>query len=346
MADNQTASIALEKKNYQVVDLLKFICAVLVVGIHTNPFKSVFLLDAGFGVLTRCAVPFFFVSSSFFLFSDGLNLKKVSKYLRRVSLLYLIWSLLYIIVSFATSASSDTNVLAFIKNNVLKFLFSGYIHFWYLHASIVGTCVVVLLLLLLKNKKAVFAVCLILLTFGIIFSTYFPIFDSISWMKKVHDSSTLLLIGSTRNGLFYSPVFITIGAILSEYKRKSICISTKKSVIGILISFVLLSIESFFAVIVLKTDETILFFSMIPLTFFLSSFALTVAIKPSPIYGIMRKISILTYCVHPLFIQALLPVFGYGFLLWVGVSLISVLFSLLIYSLSKKRYFSILKALM
>ena len=48
-------------KEYAAVDIFKFLCAVLVIIIHTKPFENVFWIDAAFGVITRFAVPFFFV---------------------------------------------------------------------------------------------------------------------------------------------------------------------------------------------------------------------------------------------------------------------------------------------
>lgn len=46
------------------IDLMKIVCAILVIGIHTEPFGRWELFDQMFGVLTRIAVPYFFVSSA------------------------------------------------------------------------------------------------------------------------------------------------------------------------------------------------------------------------------------------------------------------------------------------
>ena len=61
-----------ENKNYNAIDLTKFIMAIFVVIIHTNPLLSFtngntfwdLLIDR----LTDLAVPFFFMASAFFLF--------------------------------------------------------------------------------------------------------------------------------------------------------------------------------------------------------------------------------------------------------------------------------------
>lgn len=49
-----------KRQSYIGVDIVKFICAILVIGIHTQPFEFNFILDKGYGMISRLAVPFFF----------------------------------------------------------------------------------------------------------------------------------------------------------------------------------------------------------------------------------------------------------------------------------------------
>lgn len=58
---------AVTKKDFAAVDLFKMVCAVLVMLIHTKLFENNFWLDAGGGMGTRFAIPFFFVASGYFL---------------------------------------------------------------------------------------------------------------------------------------------------------------------------------------------------------------------------------------------------------------------------------------
>ena len=55
--------------NYKLIDLLKFICAFLVIGIHTRPFQaSSNLLDKLFYYdISNYAVPFFYACTGYFL---------------------------------------------------------------------------------------------------------------------------------------------------------------------------------------------------------------------------------------------------------------------------------------
>ena len=63
--------IAEEKQSssYKLIDLLKFVCAFLVIGIHTRPFQaSSELLDKVFYYdISNYAVPFFYACTGYFL---------------------------------------------------------------------------------------------------------------------------------------------------------------------------------------------------------------------------------------------------------------------------------------
>lgn len=83
------------------VDIAKFVCALLVVTIHTGPLASYSSL-ANFELkdcIARVAVPFFFVASGYFLFrkmSEGNFDKGVAlRYAARIFRLYVIWTVVY-----------------------------------------------------------------------------------------------------------------------------------------------------------------------------------------------------------------------------------------------------------
>lgn len=97
-----------EAKNAQFacIDLMKFICAILVVTIHTSPFKNVSpLLDYGLTqYIARLAVPFFFVASGYFLFRktdyDNFDVNVPLTYAKRIFRLYLLWNAIYFVPFF------------------------------------------------------------------------------------------------------------------------------------------------------------------------------------------------------------------------------------------------------
>ena len=121
-----------DKKYYPGIDLFKFLCAILVIMIHANPFGE----DAFPGMILRqvicpIAVPFFFAASSFFLFSSSDPRKHIVKIIRS----YLIWSAVYfplVIVKWILGSEGlRENLLNYIRN----FIFEGsYQTIWFLNA--------------------------------------------------------------------------------------------------------------------------------------------------------------------------------------------------------------------
>lgn len=62
-----------EHKDYQFVDFLKFFFCLCVVAIHTTVFSDI----DGISAVLRLAVPFFFITSGFFLGRKIINAEKV-----------------------------------------------------------------------------------------------------------------------------------------------------------------------------------------------------------------------------------------------------------------------------
>ena len=90
-----------EEENYKLVDLIKFICAFLVIGIHTRQFLSVSdIADRLFYYdVSNYSVPFFYACSGYFLLAKKSNIKlgdRLKIRIKKVLRLYLVWSLLYI----------------------------------------------------------------------------------------------------------------------------------------------------------------------------------------------------------------------------------------------------------
>lgn len=81
---------------YNSIDLLKFIMALLVVMIHVQPNRHSETLSEIFNNLTSIAVPVFFVISSMFVFHkvNGGHFCLLS-YCKRIGLLYLCWFLIF-----------------------------------------------------------------------------------------------------------------------------------------------------------------------------------------------------------------------------------------------------------
>ena len=143
-----------EKKHHKTVLGIEDISTILIIGSHASPlFHSVFL-DYCYGqYFFRFCVPLFFLSSGYFF--QKMTSDKRIKYIKRILIIYIVSSILYIPI-----------VLYFDKSLIRAMLF-GYRHLWYLIALFEG-----LVLCYFTNKykiKHTLVIAIFLLIFGIFF---------------------------------------------------------------------------------------------------------------------------------------------------------------------------------
>lgn len=121
----------------RAVDLLKLVLALMVVGIHANPFKELgrtALLLTGDGIY-RIGVPVFLLFNGYFL-QAALEKGRGWAYVRRAAGLYALWMLLYLPiywkVLFVQEAWQNLRMLVF-----------GYWHLWYLSGMAMAAALIV-----------------------------------------------------------------------------------------------------------------------------------------------------------------------------------------------------------
>ena len=95
-------------KNYNTIDIGKFIACIGIVALHVSPLSSLchcVFLHSTLGFLTSLCVPYFFVISAFLFFSRNpeYSLNKLLHFVKRITILYLGWLLIYIIVTCITN---------------------------------------------------------------------------------------------------------------------------------------------------------------------------------------------------------------------------------------------------
>ena len=126
------------KKIYSGIDLFKLIASLLIVLLHATETQDWIACEVRY-VLTRFAVPFFFMVSGFF-FYKGLNRaenKKVYfwKYEKNLAKLYLIWALLIYApfeIEVYISKYSEQGVFRILFTLFRRFFVIGITPFWYL----------------------------------------------------------------------------------------------------------------------------------------------------------------------------------------------------------------------
>ena len=91
-----------DSREYAGVDYFRVIAALLVVAIHISPLANInetadFILTR---IIGRVAVPFFFMTSGFFIFSDSQRSEnRIKNFLKKTTVLYAIAMIIYIPVN-------------------------------------------------------------------------------------------------------------------------------------------------------------------------------------------------------------------------------------------------------
>lgn len=83
------------------------------------------VLDNAFGLVSRVAVPFFFLSSSYFLFLkydfEAKDSKVINGYIKRIFILYLVGSAIYFPSAFDNYLNSELNFITWFDTMPLIF---------------------------------------------------------------------------------------------------------------------------------------------------------------------------------------------------------------------------------
>ena len=124
------------------IDIFRYVCAIMVVGIHTQPLSD-FSYEAGYifsNIVPRIAVPFFFATAGYFY------MQKLEKgqnpffpYVKRLLMPYFIWSVIYNTVDFI--AREHSSIKDFLAGCFYRFIVTGtWEHFWFFPALLFAVC--------------------------------------------------------------------------------------------------------------------------------------------------------------------------------------------------------------
>ncbi|SFB28699.1 serine/alanine racemase [Acetitomaculum ruminis DSM 5522] len=328
----------LKKEKYIAIDYFRIIAALLIVAIHTAPLITYtetgnLILER---VIGRLAVPFFFMTTGFFLITryrkDDSNLINFQK---KTAFYYAIAIIIYIPLNIYTGYFKVDNLL---PNIIKDTVFDGTMyHLWYLPASIMAASLVWYLLKKFDYQKS-FIILLILYILGLMGDSYYNLACKIPVLKSFYDL-IFQVSDYTRNGLFFAPVFFLLGGYISDKEK---IISLKKSLIGFGIFFTLMLIE---ALIInnlnLKRHDAMYIF-LIPCMWFLFNFLLN--FRKKRLKGLGR-ISLIVYIIHPLMIvfirliskiTALKILIENSLLFYFEVCVLSIIFALFVDKIRKK----------
>ena len=291
-------------KQYKTLDFAKFICAILIIVLHTAPFGSYSkLLTFAFrNIITIIAVPFFFLTSGFLAFKKLNSLDDEEKgmyvfqYLKRILVMYLIWSAVYFVfvaIKWKRDGFSISSILEYVKD----FFFEGsYFTIWFLPA-LFGATILVYLLHKKINYSTIFVIACVIYLFTLGGSSYYGLVTKIPAFKAVYDFY-YSFFDSIKNAVCFGLIFVSMGAMVSENEEKiTQNVRAIKAFVPVALFSVMLAIEGFVIAYFdwnIRGVDTVIM--IVPFTYFFVRFLLVWNLKLSDRTCIlMRKYSILMF---------------------------------------------------
>lgn len=347
----------INRLNYQNLNILKYISAILIVILHLRPFLNFSNeLDLAFNnIVTRICVPIFFIITGYFVAKkEKENKDYIKSYIKKTIPLYLTWSLLYVPVIIITMIQYLPTINEYLsKINIalpllvaliilllpivilLALCYTGiYYHLWYFPAIIFS------LLVLRKwkkkfNIKYLLVISFVLLLFGAT-ETYYGV---LPFSAKKLLSYYYNIFFTTRNFLFFGLFYVVLGYYMGTKEK----LYSKYCFVKLVVSFFLLTFEAILLHDIDRLDSNILL-SCVPLTYylFISTVYITNNIKLKFPFGDYSKYY---YLIHPMIIFAISLLFenisNYPYLNIFIVLLITHIISFLIVKLKSKNKLNI-----
>jgi len=253
-------------QNYPWIDRIKYFVSFLVLVIHFRPlsdYNSIIDFSSA-QIVARIAVPFFFISSGYFLGVNGLSKQTIIKSLKKNLRLYLIWTLVYLPISFIFYMPIYNNIL--INLTVIGF----YYHLWFIPALIFSIIAIYLLSHYLK-PLSITLIAFIFFFIGVFGDAYHGVLPSGFMLDTMNQY--LDIFTTTRNGLFFGFFFVSLGYLIQKIQTQN-KISVKLSWIGFIVSYALMFVEMGLLMTYSTPFEYNMYFSIIPTTFFLFNLCL------------------------------------------------------------------------
>lgn len=290
--------------HYSGLDLFRVISAFLIVAIHTSPLMS-YSPDADFiftRIIARAAVPFFFMVSGYFLLpryfidkeplgteKEKTNNKALVRFLKKTLLLYGAAILIYLPVNFYSGYFYHKNILIILKDILIN---GTFYHLWYLPAVITGAALVFIFSRYFK-AGVIFVLSLILYGIGLFGDSYYGLSVRIPFLKAVYDF-LFSVFDYTRNGFFFAPVFLVLGARIARQKKK---LSLKHCFFGIGICSLFLFGEALTLHFYNLQRHNSMYLFLIPVMYYLFQSLLLWQGKDRKK---LRSLSMIIYIIHPL----------------------------------------------
>ena len=307
------------------IDIAKFIAALLVVAIHTALFRDVddklyFIFNK---LICRLGVPFFAICTGYYIYKqiadNGWN--GIVKQEKKLLKIYGLWTVLYFLFLLPNWIQIDylswENVVGFCKSTVLT---GSYYHLWYVLYVIYALPVLYIVLKYAPPSLWVWIAGILYfvdaLNYGYSELLPKPIANCISFVD-----SGYAIVGSQ----FVILPMMLCGAFLACQNPKQ---GLKQNILCLGLSFVLLVTEACFLKYYIGNDKALSYiFMILPTAYFLFATLLDIKVNVS-FANMLGKMSLIIYCVHPMFCRYIGEVISSSVLGFVIVCIMSCLVSI------------------
>ena len=297
-------SESLSKQRNASIDMFRYLCAVLVVAIHTTPLEEISSTVSYIcsSVITVIAVPFFFAVAGYF-FSRKLEQgeRPLFPYLKKILWIYLISSVPYWMIDFVRWGYS--NILSFAYNSAVSFLTTGsYYHFWFFPSLLLSACITAAFFRL-RLQKALLPAAIVLYVIGCLGSSYYAVGIRIPFLQTLYDAA--FFEDFRRAILTGFPMFVIGYAVHRLWQRHRA--RTEKNVPVLLVVCIVWWAAEMGWVHWLRLQRKVAITpALLPLVMFVLLFLLA---HPLPRYAACarkcRAMANVTYYLHPFFMMVL-----------------------------------------
>ena len=295
-------------KTFPGIDLVKFLCAILVISIHVPPigenvFPSAWVINYGIQqYIARIAVPFFFACTGFLVFRrttpEHFSFAVGFSHVRKTCRLYLSWTALYLPLIIRNILHCEGSIRYGISLFVRDFIFTGsYFHLWYLPAAAFSVLLISGLLYKKVKLSLIIGSAFVLYCIGLLSQSWHGlVWNYRAWplIPLAVDALSQTMV-TARNGLFDAYLFVGLGMLVAY---RPVRLSASKAAAGFVCSMALLFAE---VAVLTKAGwirEHDMYLFLIPASYFLLLFASRVRFKQRRLYPFLRKTSSLIFFTH------------------------------------------------
>ncbi|MDE7323519.1 MAG: serine racemase VanT catalytic subunit [Lachnospiraceae bacterium] len=282
-------------RSYTGIDSFRLIAALFIIAIHTSPLKTYselgdFMLTRG---IARIAVPFFFMTSGFFLISRyNYKMDKLGVFAKKTALIYGAAIVLYIPINIYNGYFKMENLL---PNIIKDIVFDGTLyHLWYLPASLAGGALAWYLVRRLGYHRALAVAAALYLT-GLFGDSYYGLIEKVPAFSGFY-ALMFQVSDYTRNGIFFAPVFFILGGWIADCQIR--LRQTTAWMMSALTMLLMLAEGLILHCFQVQRHDSMYFF-LVPCMYFLFQALLHFRGKR---HVWMRDVSLLIYIIHPMMI--------------------------------------------